>query len=178
MLEKTSRPVGELGLGVVRTIGTAKISVPFPDISVICEIPFHITEDENCPSVLCLRDSTRSDLDRSVQNDRVHCLGKTQKPVRENGLFFYGWNSNTALFSHSELFRLYRSSGHPSVSALDSLLRRACPCETSADGKKAIAVFTENCQICSELERMPKRFRLIVGKDDSRFNHFVAVDIT
>lgn len=97
-MEEKSRRVGELEGGGVKSTGIATIRVLNPDIGVVCDIPFHITENESYRTVLRLRDLPRTDLDNIVQIDWVHCLGRIQKLVRENDFFFYRWSSDTALF--------------------------------------------------------------------------------
>lgn len=101
LLEKKWKRVGELGGGSVRTIGTSVFSVPFPDIGVTCNVQFHITKDEKCPSVLCLRDLTRTGLDIIVQNDWLHFMGKTQKLVREHDFLCHRRKPDHALFSYA-----------------------------------------------------------------------------
>jgi len=158
------------------SIGTATISIPFPSIGLICDVNFHIFED-NVQTLLSRRDLKSTGIDLSVQRDCLHFMGKEQKLIVENDFLFYRWAPEHALFTYGELTKLHRAFGHPSVSALNNVLRRARPAECSNTVKDAIEFLTDRCKVCSELASKPKRFKLTIGTEDARFNSVVAVDI-
>jgi len=73
--------------------------------------------------------------------------------------------------------KLHRSFGHPSVSALYRVLKRARPDDVSEKVKDAIKFLKDRCKNCAELEGKPKRFKLTIGAEDSCFNSVIAADI-
>lgn len=176
-IRKYSKSVGGLGGAQLTTIGKAIIPIPFPDIGIICDITFHIHDNENTPTLLSLRDLTRTGLDLSIQNDWLHLCGKTQKLKRKNDILYYEWFEEKALVSYEELYKLHRSFGHPSVSALYNLLKRARPSEANSEVREAIKQITKRCKICSELASKPKRFKLTIGNENQAFNSVVAMDV-
>lgn len=176
-VRKSSRSVGGLGGANLVTIGKATIPIPFPKIGIICDVTFHIHNDEGTPSILSLRDLTRTGLDLSIQHNWLHFRGKTQKLRKRNDLLYYEWSAEKALISYEELYKLHRSFGHPSVSALYNLLKRARPREASKEVRNSIKEISKRCKICSELSSKPKRFKLTIGCEGQRFNTCVAMDV-
>lgn len=81
------------------------------------------------------------------------------------------------LSSNDELYKLHRSFGYPSVSALYSLLKRVRPCEANQEIREVIKKIRKRCKICPELASKPKRFTLTVGNENQRFNSVVAMDL-
>lgn len=174
-LTKSTKRVCGIG-GSQRSIGKARIPIPFPNLGLISDIDFHIIEDE-VPTLLSLRDLKSTGIDMSIQQNCLMFMGKKQRLVHENDFLYYRWSPDVALFSHAELLKLHRSFGHPSVSALHRVLKRARPEEMSRDVREAIEKLTENCNTCAELAQKPKRFKLTVGAEESVFNSTVATDI-
>jgi len=174
-LRQSSKRVSGLG-GSKRSIGTASIPIPFPELGLVCEIDFHIIEDD-VPSLLSLRDLKQTGVDLSIQRDCLSFIGREQKLIHENDFLYYRWTPDIALFTYAELTKLHRSFGHPSVSALHKILRRARPDESAEDVKDAIKHLTERCDTCAEIGKRPKRFRLTVGAEESKFNSIVAADV-
>ena len=172
---KCARTVNGIG-GGVRTVGVTIISIPFPTFGMNCDVEFNITLESH-PTLLSLNDLKRTGIDISVQRNVLLYGNKEHKLVLENGLLFYRWHPDIALYTYGELLKLHRAFGHPSVSSLYNVLKRARPDETPSGVRNAIQEIQERCQTCQELGRRPKRFKLTVGNDDSRFNHVVAVDI-
>lgn len=164
------------GLGSHYTIGVATIPIPFPQLSLVCDINFHIL-DENVKSLLSHRDLKLAGIDLSVQKDCILFMGKKQQLSVENDFLIYRWSPDSALFTYGELLKLHRSFGHPSVSALHNVLKRARPDEYSPEIQKAIEHLTERCRVCTELGTKPRRFKLSIGAEDSRFNSSIAADI-
>ena len=171
-----NRSVRGIGGVCVKTIGKATVAVPFPDIGVVCDITFHITEGHN-PTLLSLRDLKNTGLDLSIQKNCVHMMGKSQKLVHENDFLYYRWKPDLHLYTYGELRKLHRSFGHPTVSALQKVLKQARPAEMTNEVKQAVQEIVNNCQTCNELASKPKRFRLSIGAENSRFNHVILADI-
>jgi len=174
-LKKESKRVCGLG-GSTRSIGMANITVPFPNFCLVTDIQFHIVT-EDVPTLLSLKDLKRTGVELSIQRDCLTFMGREQKLVLENDFLYYRWAPDSALFTHSELVKLHRSFGHPSVSALYRVLKRARPNDAGEDVQKAIQYLTERCKTCVELGEKPKRFKLTVGAEESKFNSTIAADV-
>jgi len=174
-LTKGTKRVRGLG-GSQQSIGTATIAVPFPELGLVSEIDFHIVDDE-VPTLLSLRDLKKTGIDLSIQRDCLLFMGAEQKLVHENDFLYYRWSPDAALFTYSELMKLHRSFGHPSVSALHRVLKRARPQETSKKVRNAIQSLTERCETCIKLAQKPKRFKLTIGAEGSAFNSVIVADI-
>jgi hypothetical protein len=81
-----------------------------------------------------------------------------------------------ALFTSVELTRLHRNLGHPSISRMHTILKRARP--EDVDGlPEMLKEITENCEICEKNARSPRFFKIAVGTEDLRFNKVVAIDV-
>ena len=170
-----ARTVKGIG-GRQRCFGSVNIPVAFDSIGVVIEITFHITETDT-PTILCLRDLKRTGFQIDIQKDCLSFMGRDEKLENRNGLLWHQWYPSVAHFSEVELKRLHRSFGHPSVSALYKVLRRARPNEVNESTRIAIEQLTKDCDPCSRNAAKPKRFKLTTGSEDSRFNHVVAADI-
>ena len=171
-----NRSVRGIGGVCVKTIGKATVAVPFTDIGVVCDITFHITEGHN-PTLLSLRDLKNIGLELSIQKNCVHMMGKSQKLVHENDFLYYRWKPDLHLYTYGELKKLHRSFGHPTVSALQKMLKPSRPAEMTNEVKQAVQEIVNNCQTCNELASKPMRFRLSIGAENSRFNHVILADI-
>ena len=169
------RSINGLG-GKTKSVGSVLIPIPFPELGIVADVKFRVVE-ENVHTILCLRDMKMIGLDLSIQNNWLSFMRKTQKLDLENDLLFHRWYPDIVLYTTSELLKLHRSFGHPSISALSNVLKRARPEEMNSNVQKEIEQLTERCRICSELEKKPKRFKLTLGNEDSRLNHCLAVDI-
>ena len=155
--------------------GLVNMTVPFPNLGFEMDFEFHIT-DANVPTLRCLRDLKRTGLGLDIQNDTLHFMGKSEKLELRNGLLWYEWTKPVALYSEKELFKLHRSFGHPSVTAMFKLLKRARLQDVDSKTYKAIKDLTKSCRVCARHDRKPKRFKLTVGAEDLSFNHIVAID--
>lgn len=82
-----------------------------------------------------------------------------------------------SFYTEPELKRLHRVFGHPSVTALGHLLRRADPENYSYNVKHARYDIMRECMTCVKHAAKPRRFKVTIGTDDLRFNHIIAVDI-
>jgi len=171
---------GLIGIGgTSSSIGTATIPVPFQDLDLIIDVKFRILRSE-CPSLLSLRDMIRCGLDISIQEKTVSFKHKIQALTFENDFLKHKWSSRDldfTMYTEKELRRLHRGFGHPSVSALYKLLKRANPAECDKAVQQAIEDISKSCGTCSKLASKPRRFKLSVGTEDLRFNHILAADL-
>lgn len=80
------------------------------------------------------------------------------------------------LYTKEELKTLYRTLGHPSLMALEMLLR--CADEPSADAQtaKIRKKVEDDCKDYKGVSSGPERFTLTVGPQMLRFNYRVQVD--
>lgn len=104
-------------------------------------------------------------------------MGKVQELSLENDFLVCRCFSDEVRFTYDDLKKLHRSFGHPTVTALSNLMRRARPEEISKEVPVAIRKLTEECKVCVEKGQIPKRFKLTMGSEQARFNHTVNVDI-
>ena len=135
---------------------------------------------ENVPTLLSMKDMIVNGLDLGIQEHVVTYNGRQQNLFFENYFLIHRWQPTDidyCLYSTTELRRLHRVFGHPSVNALANLLKRANPEEFTSDVRKTLQNISEKCDICIKHSSKPRRFKLTVGTGDLRFNHTVAVDV-
>ena len=168
------------GLGGRQTpIGSVTIPVPFNDLNLVMDVKFRIVHD-HIPTLLSMKDMLDNDLDFSIKRRTMFHKHKEHQLSLENYFLIHRWDHGDmtySLYTESELHRLHRVFGHPSVSALINLLSRAHPDKLPKEAKDQLRKLTEACVTCSVNASRPRRFKLTVGADDLRFNHIVAVDI-
>jgi hypothetical protein len=155
-------------------MGSAVIKTP------IGEVEFYIMPS-NTPFLLCL-----SDMDvlgvyfNNLTNTLVTPQGNVPV-VRRFGHSFLLWDTSLKLFltesydcflTTTELQRLHRRFGHPSVSRLQRVLDRA----GHEVDKKALEYLTKYCEHCQRHGKSPSRFRFNL-RDDVSFNCSIIVDI-
>jgi hypothetical protein len=84
--------------------------------------------------------------------------------------------NQVTLFTSVKLTRLHRNLGHPSISRMHTILKRARP--EDVDGlPEMLKEITENCEICDKSARSPRFFKIAVGTEELRFNKVVAIDV-
>lgn len=173
------RTVSGFGGSKRGSLGSAIIPVPFVDLNVVLHVKFQIFS-HNSPSLLCLRDMREGGLDISVQKLSISYKHRSQSVSLENDFMVHNWKSEdvvNSLYSEKELRKLHRNFGHPSVSALTNLLKRANPDHMDREVQDAIMRLTKACTTCATHASRPRRFKLTVGTNDLKFNHTLAVDI-
>lgn len=175
-IRPTSKYVNGIG-GCQKSIGVATINVPFPQLNVFCDIEFYIIDNDATPTLWSLRDLKSSGIDLSIQKNQLTYMNQSCDLEFENDLLVYRWNSYQVFYTYSELRKLHRSFGHPSVGALLKILKRARSEDVSPETEYILEEIRKSCKTCSELGRKPRRFKLTVGHEDSQFNHTVAIDV-
>ncbi|CDF37987.1 unnamed protein product [Chondrus crispus] len=173
------RTVSGFGGSKRGSLGSAIIPVPFVDLNVVLHVKFQIFS-HNSPSLLCLRDMREGGLDISVQKLSISYKHRNQSVSLENDFMVHNWKSEdvvNSLYSEKELRKLHRNFGHPSVSALTNLLKRANPDHMDREVQDVIMRLTKACTTCATHASRPRRFKLTVGTNDLKFNHTLAVDI-
>jgi hypothetical protein len=165
--------------GVQSTIGAAKVPVPFPGLGLVLEIEFQVLKAD-VPTLLSLRDLKRHELDLRVLSNTIEFGGRSQSLLLEKGFLVHRWDREDAthvLYTEEDLRKLHRAFGHPAVSTLANLLRRARPEEMNAAAQNVLQEIAKSCKICSTNAARPKHFKLTVGTEDIAFNHVVTVDV-
>lgn len=168
------------GIGQSVSLGTASVQTPLGTVD------FHVVPAD-IPFLLSLADLDRLRAAYNNLKDVVFQEGGVQVPVfRMRG---HPWilldNVKTLVAQDSDLFptiechltevelrQLHRRFGHPSVSRLENILRRAGQDWKSPELHK-IVQFCHQCQIHG---RSPGRFKFTL-KDDKDFNHSVYTDV-
>ena len=156
--------------------GSVTIPIAFNNIGVVIDVDFNITRAPTL-TIFCLRDLKSTGFQLDIQEDCLRFMGRTEKLELRNGLLWHNWSPATAMYSEGELIRLHRSFGHPSVTALYNLLKRATPDDVNKETRDSIKELTKRCRTCAENASKPKRFKITVGTEDGKFNHYVAADI-
>lgn len=165
--------------GASYSLGTAIISIPFKDLDLVIHVKFRIMK-EDCESLFCLRDLKENGLNLDVQRNKILYKSREQNLSFVNDFLVHKWTPKAmpyVLYTESELRKLHRNFGHPTVSALKRVLKRANPSTCDNQTKKAIHNIVESCRTCQQFSSKPKRFKLTIGTDDLQFNHIIAADI-
>ena len=167
----------QFGVGSATSIGTANVNTP------VGEVQFHIVE-ANTPFLLCLADMDRLQMYYNNIRDVLVTRTKEVPVVRRYGHAFLLCNSSTQTYllesldqnpsylTETELQRLHRRFGHPSVERLQTLLDRA----GHDTNKKTLEHLTKYCHFCQKHGKSPGRFRFTL-RDDIEFNYNIVVDI-
>lgn len=161
------------------SLGTVDVDTP------IGTIQFHVIEAMT-PFLLSLKDM--DNLDIFFDNTKNIVVRRepymTAPVVRRFGHPFLMWDyslasfltesfdTDTCFLTDTELRRLHRRFGHPSVGRLHKLLTRA---GHDAD-TEALEYITKFCHHCQIHGKSPGRFRFTV-RDDVEFNHSIIVDV-
>ncbi|KAE8549770.1 hypothetical protein EYB25_008294 [Talaromyces marneffei] len=163
----------------IKSIGSIDVPTPVGDVR------FHIIEVMT-PFLLSIKDMDR--LGIYFDNTKNVLVGPkpgmTTPISRRFGHPFLIWDhslksyltesfdTDTCFLTETELRRLHRRFGHPSVEKLRKLLVRAGH-DVDTEALKHIRKFCHHCQIYGQ---SPGRFRFTV-RDDVSFNHSIIVDI-
>ncbi|KAL2885168.1 Ribonuclease H-like domain [Ceratocystis lukuohia] len=168
------------GMGQASSLGTTVIDTG------VGSVTFHVM-DADTPFLLSLADldrlgaffnNTKNKLVKGAVHVNVfrrfghaflHLPEMPQGNGRDDG------REGDSFFTEQELRRLHRRFGHPSVSKLHALLRKAELGDTTThEDLKKIQDF---CHQCQTHEGPPKRFRFKIHGDDPAFNSVIYVDV-
>jgi hypothetical protein len=168
----------QFGIGATSSVGSAKVSTP------IGQVVFHIM-DAKTPFLLCLTDMDKLGVYfNNLENKLVTPKGHAVPVVRRFGHPFLLWNDSLQSFiiesfnytscylTNTELQRLHRRFGHPSVARLQKVLERA----GHEVDKTALEYLTKYCAHCQRYSRSPGRFKFHL-RDDVNFNYSIIVDV-
>ena len=80
-------------------------------------------------------------------------------------------------FSKPQLKKLHRNFCHPSADKLFKLLKRARPDETTPETLETLKKISKCCDPCKRIQNGLTRFRVSLGRENTRFNDEVMLDI-
>jgi hypothetical protein len=141
----------QFGVGSASSIGTADINTP------IGKVQFHIVE-ASTPFLLCLADMDKLQVYYDNIRDVLVTRTKEVPVVRRYGHAFLlcysslqpylsdSFDSNPCYLTETELQRLHRRFGYPSVERLQRLLDRAGHNDNT--NRKALEHLTKYCHFC------------------------------
>ena len=167
----------QFGVGSATSIGTTNVYTP------IGEVEFHVVE-ASTPFLLCLADMDRLQVYYNNTRDVLVTRDRKIPVVRKFGYAFLLCNSslqthllesfdlNPCYLTETELQRIHRRFGHPSVERLQRVLDRA----GHDTDKKALKHLTKYYHFCQKHGKSPERFRFTL-RDDVEFNYSIIVDI-
>lgn len=164
--------------GLGKVICEETIQIPFNKLNLIIDVDFAIME-ETCPSLLRNRDMITNGLEISLQGGYIH-VGNRQQPLQlENDFYVYRWRADDtpfALYIESDLRRIHRGFGHPSVQETHNLLRRASADTLAKNILSILQKIADDCDVCKRNGPKPRIFKLTIGNEDMCFNNRVVVD--
>jgi hypothetical protein len=167
----------KFGIGSASSIGSIHVNSP------VGTVEFHIVPIDT-PFLLSLADMDRLQV---YLNNLKNALVTTQGEVpvvRQFGHAFLVWNESlhayvqeslhtpTCFLTETELRRLHKRFGHPSVQRLHRVLERSGH-EVDRD---VLQHLTKYCIFCQKYGASPGRFKFTL-RDDVEFNYCVYVDV-
>jgi hypothetical protein len=146
-------------------------------------VEFHVVPADT-PFLLSLADLDRLETYYNNVTDTLISPSKAVRVVRRFGHPFLLWDTALQMFlsqsfdlnpcylTDSELRRLHRRFGHPSVKRLKRLLERA----GHNDSTKTLKYITKYCSHCQKHSKSPGRFKFTLS-DDVNFIYCIIVDV-
>lgn len=169
----------QFGIGSTPSIGSIMINTP------VGYVEFHVVKADT-PFLLCLADMDALKVYYNNLRDELITPSRSIQVCRQFGHPFLLWgvhlqsyvttsfDINPCYLTSTELRRLHRRFGHPSVERLHKVLERS----GHDTDKKAIERLTKYCSFCQKHGKSPGRFKFTLRDDqDSDFNHSIFVDI-
>jgi hypothetical protein len=167
----------QFGIGSTSSLGSASIATP------IGQVEFHIMSS-NTPFLLSLADMDKLGAYFNNLTNNLITLQGSVPVVRRFGHPFLLWDTSLQAYlmdsfdltscylTNTELQRLHRRFGHPSVERLQRVLERA----GHEVDKRVLNYLSKYCIHCQRHGQSPGRFKFNL-RDDIQFNHTIIVDI-
>jgi hypothetical protein len=167
----------KFGIGATSSIGSILVTSP------IGTAEFHIVEADT-PFLLCLADMDRLKVHFNNLKNLLFTPHGQISVIRQFGHPFLLWNEslhsflqqslqeNECFLTETEIRRLHKRFGHPSVQRLQRVLERAGH-DVDSD---VLQHLTKFCKHCQKHGKSPGRFRFTL-RDDVEFNYSIFVDI-
>lgn len=169
----------QFGIGSTSSIGSITVDTP------VGRVEFHVVKAD-IPFLLCLADMDTLQVFYNNLRDELVTPSKSVPVYRQFGHPFILWDDslqsfitlsfdqNPCFLTSTELRRLHRRFGHPSVDRLHKVLERS----GHDIDKRAIKQLTKFCSHYQIHRKSPGRFKFILREDqDSDFNHTIFVDV-
>lgn len=168
----------QFGIGKSSSIGSTAVSTP------IGTVVFHVMPT-NTPFLLSLADMDALGAHYNNIEDKLITPTTTVSVTRRFGHAWLLWGHNLEAFlcasfvtnpcflTETELRRLHRRFGHPSVERLHTLLRNS----NHDVEKKTIEHLTKYCAYCQKHGKSPGRFRFSLRDENIEFNYCIVVDV-
>jgi hypothetical protein len=168
----------QFGIGTSSSIGSTRVNTP------IGQVEFHVMP-ANTPFLLSLADMDKLKVYFNNLTNTLITPHGSVPVVRRFGHSFLLWDTslrtfvvdsfdyNPCFLTNTELQRLHRRFGHPSVSRLQKVLERAGHDDVD---KSVLEYLTKYCVHCQRHGQSPGRFKFNL-KDDVHFNYSIIVDV-
>ena len=177
--------------GVVKSIGTTRIIVPFGKLADFIVLDTHIFGKPSiAPILLSYQVMKEKRLNMMIPQKRLVSEDDTSKFVEFTeicGVPMYQWHPSknitlrlvdgASLFTIRELRNIHRRTGHQSPSRMMKFLERH-PNDhlLTQDTRAMLNRIVRSCKACQMHAKPPQRFRFVIH-DEARFNHVLQVDI-
>ena len=171
----------KFGIGNTSSLGTVNVVTP------VGAIEFHVMQADT-PFLLSIADMDKLGCYLNNLTNQLVLGKKTFPVIRRFGHPFFVWENFAATFivssistiecflSETELRRLHKRFGHPSVEKLSNLLTRAGYKDPSIQA--TLEKLVEVCKQCQKHGAAPQRFRFsLLNNEEVDFNHTIFVDV-
>lgn len=128
---------------------------------------------------MLMKELVENGLDVCFQDEVTIFKDRRQPLTFENCCLTHLWTLHKAylvMYTESELQRIHRVFGHPSVSGTHGLLKSALGGMLDKDTTDSVEGIAQHSQICKENAGPPRRFKLTVGCCNHKFIKCVRVD--
>eukprot|EP00171_Calliarthron_tuberculosum_P004994 IDg4994t1 len=188
---KSSNVKFNTSAGIVESIGTAVVHIPFGKLLHLLRVEVHVFDyPSTAPMLLCYEVMKSQKWNMMIPQRRLQSAMHPDLYVKYeeiDGLPVYRWHpkqnstiideTSASLYTVQQLRNMHRRTGHQAPNRLMKILE-AIPRkeELPPDTRAMLQRIAKSCKACQILAKPPERFRFIVH-DESRFNHELIVDI-
>lgn len=126
-----------------------------------------------------MKEMHENGLDISIQRKLI-----SYKKI-EQGLSFENFSHTSLEHRRQRIFtlnriispkKLHNVFGHPSVFALNNLLKRANLDRKNSKLRKEIEKIVKQCEKCLKYGHKPKSLKIAIGTENLKFNHIIAAE--
>lgn len=99
--------------------------------------------------------------------------------VLDNYFFIYKWDASSIpylMYTERGLRYIHRAFGHPSVSSIHNLLKKASSEHLDRKVRLNLKQISDDCSNCRNHSTTPERFKLTIGMENLDFNHHISDD--
>lgn len=170
--ERAGEALIQFGKGAeIRSIGAVQVNTPLGVIT------FHIIKAPT-PFLLCMQDMDKLNVYFDNTINQIVQKGDRPKHVPVIQKWGHPWfhvskHDVGIFFTETELRRIYRQFGHPTVNRLNRVLKNTGHKDMDIE---ALETITKMCHHCQLHDSAPRRFKFTL-KDDQDFNYELIVDV-